>query len=57
MNPEPVFTLSALPTVTMETEAPVAEEPAAAAASGGIWYVTAGSVNVREGPSTDTWGR
>jgi uncharacterized protein YgiM (DUF1202 family) len=39
----------------METEAPVAEEPAAAAAaSGDIWYVTAGSVNVREGPSTDT---
>lgn len=54
VNPEPVFTLSALPTVTMETEAPVAEEPAVAAASGDIWYVTAGSVNVREGPSTDT---
>lgn len=51
-TPAPVFTLSALPTTVMDAE-PVAE-PAPAAASGDIWYVTAASVNVRQGPSTDT---
>ncbi|MEZ5798926.1 MAG: SH3 domain-containing protein [Paracoccaceae bacterium] len=56
--PEPVFTLSTLPTVAMdpvqETVAAADEPPAAAPASGDVWYVTANTVNVREGPSTDT---
>jgi hypothetical protein len=56
VTPEPVFTLSTLPTVAADpVEAPVVEvaEPTPAM-SGNIWYVTANSVNVREGPSTDT---
>jgi hypothetical protein len=54
VTPEPVFTLSALPGVTADpVEAPVVEA-AAAAPSGNVWYVTANSVNVREGPSTET---
>ena len=52
MLPKPVFTLSALPTVTRDA-APVAEVPAARV-DGNVWYVTAKSVNVRQGPSTDT---
>lgn len=56
VTPEPVFTLSALPTVTRDAEeAPVVTAEAAAAASGDVWYVTANSVNVREGPSTDAF--
>ena len=47
---EPVFTLSALPTEPI----PAAEPQPEAAASGKIYYVTADSVNVRQGPSTDT---
>ncbi len=51
VTPAPVFTLSSLPTATMDA---VEEAPAApVAASGDIWYVTASSVNVRQGPSTD----
>jgi hypothetical protein len=54
---EPVFTLSALgnePVPGSETR-PVAVSPAPEAiAEGTIWYVTASSVNVRSGPSTDT---
>ena len=50
--PQPVFTLSALPTVTRDA-APV-PEVTAAAVDGNVWYVTANSVNVRQGPSTDT---
>ena len=50
--PQPVFTLSALPTVTREVVVP--EAASVALASGDVWYVTAASVNVREGPSTDT---
>ena len=53
VTPEPVFTLSTLPTVAADpVEAPVVET--VAAPSGNVWYVTANSVNVREGPSTDT---
>lgn len=55
--PEPVFTLSALPSLGGD-EARIADEaPVQAAAAPGdaeVWYVTAGSVNVRQGPSTDT---
>lgn len=54
VTPKPVFTLSSLPTVTVD---PVMEDvaPAApAAAAGDVWYVTVSSVNVREGPSTET---
>jgi hypothetical protein len=46
---EPVFTLSALPT----EEVPGAAEAPESDAEGKIFYVTASSVNVREGPSTD----
>lgn len=52
--PEPVFTLSALPTTTMDMEEIPAAEPEPAAASGDVWYVTADTVNVRQGPSTGT---
>jgi len=54
--PEPVFTLSTLPTTTMDMEEiPAAEpEPQPAAGSGDVWYVTADMVNVRQGPSTGT---
>ncbi len=55
VTPEPVFTLSALPTVTVDAapeEETVAEAPAPV--SGDVWYVNANSVNVREGPSTET---
>lgn len=57
--PEPVFTLSALPSLGGD-EARLADEAAqdtaaaAGAEEGMVWYVTAGSVNVRQGPSTDT---
>ncbi|NJM81946.1 MAG: SH3 domain-containing protein [Tabrizicola sp.] len=55
--PAPVFTLSTLQTRIDETataeEAP-AETVVAPEGSGTIWYVTADSVNVRSGPSTDT---
>lgn len=50
VTPAPVFTLSSLPTVTVdppEAEAPVAD----AAPEGEVWYVAAKSVNVRQGPS------
>ncbi len=53
--PLPIFTLSNLPTVTVD---PVEEAPAAppsATSAGDVWYVTANTVNVREGPSTDTF--
>lgn len=54
-TPEPVFTLSALPTTTMDMEEiPAAEAAEPAPASGDVWYVTATAVNVREGPSTGT---
>jgi len=53
VTPDPVFTLSALPTVTADpADAPVVE--AAPPAAGDVWYVTANTVNVRQGPSTDT---
>lgn len=52
VTPAPVFTLSSLPEVTMEAS-PEASEPVAAV-SGDVWYVTANTVNVREGPSTGT---
>lgn len=51
VRPQPVFTLSALPTVTRDAPQLVAS---AAPLSGDVWYVTANSVNVRQGPSTDT---
>ena len=59
VTPEPVFTLSALPTTTMDpaAEAPAPEaaaEPAPTALAGDVWYVIVDTVNVREGPSTDT---
>lgn len=62
VTPEPVFTLSTLPTATMDAEAPAAEastpeaaaEPVAPGAAGGVWYVIVDTVNVREGPSTGT---
>ena len=47
---EPVFTLSSLPT----EEIPAAGAQPETTAEGQIWYVTAASVNVREGPSTTT---
>jgi len=50
--PQPVFTLPALPTVTRD--AAPAPEVTAAPAEGNVWYVTAKSMNVRQGPSTDT---
>jgi hypothetical protein len=55
VTPAPVFTLSALPTVTVDA-APAEEPPTEtmAAAAGDVWYVIANSVNVREGPSTET---
>jgi uncharacterized protein YgiM (DUF1202 family) len=55
VTPQPVFTLSDVPTVAVDP-APEAEEVAEAptSASGETWYVTANTVNVREGPSTDT---
>lgn len=53
-TPEPVFTLSTLPTTTMDMEEIPAAEAAPAPASGDVWYVTATAVNVREGPSTGT---
>src|SRR5690606_1407060 len=49
VTPEPIFTLSSLPSATMDA---AREVPPPAAASGDIWYVTAGSVNVRGGPTT-----
>jgi uncharacterized protein YgiM (DUF1202 family) len=55
VTPEPVFTLSALPTVTVDAapeEETIADAPAPV--SGDVWYVNANSVNVREGPSTET---
>lgn len=55
VTPAPVFTLSSLPTVTVDppaAEAPVAEAAVAdAAPEGEVWYVAAKSVNVRQGPS------
>lgn len=54
VTPQPVFTLSALPTTTMDMEEIPAAEPVPAAASGDVWYVTANTVNVRQGPSTGT---
>jgi uncharacterized protein YgiM (DUF1202 family) len=56
VTPEPVFTLSALPTVSRDAaEEPAAVTEAPAAGNGDVWYVTANSVNVREGPSTDAF--
>lgn len=52
ITPQPIFTLSALPTVTREAVVP--EAAPVASAFGDVWYVTVKSVNVREGPSTDT---
>lgn len=57
--PAPVFTLSALPAVAVDTTTAEAAPDAAqaadapAAASGEVWYVIANSVNVRQEPSTD----
>jgi hypothetical protein len=60
-TPQPVFSLSTLPGVTgdvadpspdMASDAPPA--PAASADERQIWYVAARSVNVRQGPSTET---
>jgi Bacterial SH3 domain len=48
---DPVFTLSALPTERLQDAA--APDAPAADTAGQILYVTADSVNVREGPSTD----
>jgi uncharacterized protein YgiM (DUF1202 family) len=53
VTPQPVFTLSDLPAVAVDPEPEVADA-LPSAATGEIWYVTANSVNVREGPSTDT---
>lgn len=54
--PEPVFTLSSLPSLGGD-EARIADEAAQPAsdegADGSVWYVEANSVNVRQGPSTD----
>ena len=50
--PAPVFTLSTLPTASMDIEEIPAAAPAPAPAPGDVWYVTANAVNVREGPST-----
>ncbi len=55
--PEPVFTLSALPSLggdqaRIEDEA--AQADAAGESDGSVWVVQATSVNVRQGPSTDT---
>lgn len=65
VTPQPVFTLSTLPTIGGDVADPapelagtVADTPAPAAADDDaapdVWYVAAKSVNVREGPSTDT---
>jgi hypothetical protein len=60
-TPQPVFSLSTLPGVTgdvadpspdMASDAPPA--PAASADERQVWYVAARSVNVRQGPSTET---
>ncbi len=54
---EPVFTLSALGNEAVPGSAtrPLSDNPAPEViAEGTIWYVTASSVNVRSGPSTDT---
>lgn len=53
VTPEPVFTLSALPAAVEDS---TTAEPAAQpeSAIGDVWYVTANSVNVRQGPSTET---
>jgi hypothetical protein len=60
-TPQPVFSLSTLPGVTgdvadpspdMASDAPPA--PAASADERQVWYVAASSVNVRQGPSTET---
>lgn len=55
VTPQPVFTLSDLPTVSVDA-APEAEvaEAAPSETPDDVWYVSANSVNVREGPSTDT---
>lgn len=51
---DPVFTLSALPTERLQDAVePQALPVAAEGTEGEIMYVTASSVNVREGPSTD----
>lgn len=54
---DPVFTLSSLgtePVPGSEPRADAARPTPEAIAEGTIWYVTASSVNVRSGPSTDT---
>ncbi len=54
VTPKPVFTLSSLPTVIVDPVVEDAAPAAPAAAAGDVWYVTVSSVNVREGPSTET---
>lgn len=50
VTPAPVFTLSSLPTVTVDP--PAAKAPLAdAAPEGEVWYVAAKAANVRQGPS------
>ncbi|MFZ1470147.1 MAG: SH3 domain-containing protein [Paracoccaceae bacterium] len=53
IEPQPIFTLSGLPTVTRD---PVEETVAAAPAAtyGEVWYVTARSVNVRQDATTSS---
>ncbi|MDQ2066399.1 SH3 domain-containing protein [Xinfangfangia sp. CPCC 101601] len=64
--PEPVFSLSTLPTTRMTPAAAPIEQPTedpfantgapetSLPPSGDVWYVTAEMVNVREGPNTDS---
>lgn len=61
MAPQPVFTLSALPGMSGDVADPSPEmtadegpAPAASADERQVWYVAARSVNVRQGPSTDS---
>lgn len=59
--PQPIFTLSALPGMTGDVADPAPEmaaadspAPAASVDEREVWYVAARSVNVRQGPSTDS---
>lgn len=59
VTPAPVFTLSALPSIGEDRADPHAVLPAATevtdtGAEPVVWLVSATSVNVRQGPSTDT---
>lgn len=50
---DPVFTLSGLIAAPLPEPASDAATPAPPLSGGQVWYVTARSVNVRQGPSTD----